>query len=159
DGALGLEAINAEGGITIAQGEKIAKNDGMPHSAINAGCVDFVLPPERIAGELARLARHLHVYQADAVKAGKGWGGNRGTTSGKLSEAQLRRKLRATREYLQSVIEQRGAYVEELRSANEELQSSNLELQSVSEELKTVKQELQSRNDQLEQDKENLRLQ
>src|SRR5262249_34445075 len=81
------------------------------------------------------------------------------TTSGKLSEAQLRRKLRATREYLQSVIEQRGAYVEELRSANEELQSSNLELQSVSEELKTVKQELQSRNDQLEQDKENLRLQ
>ena len=30
----------------------------MPRSAIAAGCVDFVLPPEGIAQELARLGRH-----------------------------------------------------------------------------------------------------
>src|SRR5215813_12313873 len=60
DGTLGLEAINAEGGITIVQDEKTAKYDGMPRSAINAGCVDFVLAPERIAEELARLSRHYH---------------------------------------------------------------------------------------------------
>src|SRR5215475_6690469 len=58
DGTLGLEAINAVGGITIVQDEKTAQYDGMPRSAINAGCVDFILPPERIAEELARIARH-----------------------------------------------------------------------------------------------------
>src|SRR5262245_46264586 len=41
DGTLGLEAINAQGGITFAQDEETATYDGMPHSAINAGCVDF----------------------------------------------------------------------------------------------------------------------
>src|SRR5438552_12536830 len=46
DGTLGLAATKAEGGITFAQDEKSAKFDGMPQSAIAAGCVDFVLPPE-----------------------------------------------------------------------------------------------------------------
>ena len=57
DGTLGLEAIKAEGGITFAQDES-ARHDSMPRSAIGAGCVDFVLPPEAIARELARIARH-----------------------------------------------------------------------------------------------------
>ncbi len=46
DGTLGLAAIKAEGGITFAQDEKSAKFAGMPQSAIAAGCVDFVLPPD-----------------------------------------------------------------------------------------------------------------
>ncbi|MEJ2686466.1 MAG: chemotaxis protein CheB [Gammaproteobacteria bacterium] len=61
DGVLGLKAIKAEGGITFAQDEASAKYDGMPHSAISAGVVDFVLPPAKIADELARLARHPYV--------------------------------------------------------------------------------------------------
>src|SRR5215510_6688415 len=68
DGTLGLEAIKAEGGITFAQDEKTAEYDGMPRSAINAGFVDFVLPPERIAEELARLARHPHDGAAGAAR-------------------------------------------------------------------------------------------
>ena len=40
DGTLGLEAIKAEGGLTLAQDES-AKYDSMPRSAIAAGCVDF----------------------------------------------------------------------------------------------------------------------
>jgi two-component system CheB/CheR fusion protein len=67
DGTLGLVAINAEGGFTFAQDEKTAKYDGMPHSAIKAGCVDFILPPERIAEELARLARQHHVPAVGAA--------------------------------------------------------------------------------------------
>lgn len=51
DGALGLRAIKAEGGITFAQDEKSAKYGGMPHSAVVAGAVDLVLPPEGIAKE------------------------------------------------------------------------------------------------------------
>jgi two-component system CheB/CheR fusion protein len=97
--------------------------------------------------------------QAEAAKAGTGRGANRGPASAKISEAQLRRQLHATREYLRSVIEQHEAYAEELQSANEELQSSNEELQCVSEELENAKQELQLRNEQLKQDKEKLRLQ
>jgi len=60
DGTLGMEAIKAEGGVTLAQDES-AKYDSMPRSAISAGCVDFVLSPENIAKELARIARHPYV--------------------------------------------------------------------------------------------------
>ncbi len=60
DGTLGLEAIKAEGGITFAQDES-AKYDSMPRSAVAAGCVDFVLSPENIAKELARIAKHPYV--------------------------------------------------------------------------------------------------
>jgi two-component system, chemotaxis family, CheB/CheR fusion protein len=58
DGTQGLKAIKAEGGITFAQDERTAKYDGMPRSALMAGCVDFVLPPDSIARELVRLAHH-----------------------------------------------------------------------------------------------------
>ena len=57
DGTLGLKAIKAEGGITFAQNES-AKFDGMPRNAVAAGVVDFVLPPDEIARELAAIARH-----------------------------------------------------------------------------------------------------
>ncbi|HYV42720.1 MAG TPA: chemotaxis protein CheB, partial [Thermoanaerobaculia bacterium] len=67
DGALGIEAIKAEGGITFAQGENSARHDGMPRAAISTGCVDFVLSPENIARELARIARHPHIRLMEAV--------------------------------------------------------------------------------------------
>jgi two-component system CheB/CheR fusion protein len=60
DGTLGLEAIKAEGGITFAQDDS-ARYDSMPRSAVAAGCVDFVLSPEKIAKELARIAKHPFV--------------------------------------------------------------------------------------------------
>lgn len=60
DGTLGLEAIKANGGITLAQDDS-AQYSSMPHSAIAAGCVDFVFAPERIAEELAHIARHPYV--------------------------------------------------------------------------------------------------
>jgi two-component system CheB/CheR fusion protein len=60
DGTLGLKAIKANGGFTFAQDES-AKYDSMPRSAIGAGYVDFVLPPEGIAKELARIGRHPYV--------------------------------------------------------------------------------------------------
>ena len=62
---------------------------------------------------------------------------------------QLRQELAATREYLQSMVEQQDASNEELRSANEEILSSNEELQSTNEELETAKEELQSANEEL----------
>jgi two-component system, chemotaxis family, CheB/CheR fusion protein len=61
DGTLGAQAIKSEGGIAFAQDPESAAYDGMPRSAIASGCVDFVLPPERIAQELSRLSRHPYV--------------------------------------------------------------------------------------------------
>lgn len=62
---------------------------------------------------------------------------------------ELQEDLITTKEYLQSIIEEREATNEELRSALEEIQSSNEELQSTNEELETAKEELQSTNEEL----------
>ena len=62
DGTLGCEVVKAEGGITFAQDDS-AKYDSMPRSAIAAGCIDFVLSPEGIAKELARIASHPYVLK------------------------------------------------------------------------------------------------
>ncbi len=61
DGTLGLKEVKAEGGITFAQEPSSAKFDGMPRSAIAAGVVDFVLPPQEIARRLIRLVHHPYV--------------------------------------------------------------------------------------------------
>ncbi|HUR49395.1 MAG TPA: chemotaxis protein CheB, partial [Acidimicrobiales bacterium] len=61
DGTEGLKAIKAEEGITFAQDPKSAKFGGMPHSAIDAGVVDYVLAVAEIAKELVRLSRHPYV--------------------------------------------------------------------------------------------------
>lgn len=60
DGTLGLMAIKAEGGITFAQDES-AQQEGMPRSAIAAGCVDFIMSPAQIAQELVRIGHHPYV--------------------------------------------------------------------------------------------------
>jgi two-component system, chemotaxis family, CheB/CheR fusion protein len=57
DGTLGIAEIQAQGGVTFAQDDATAKYNSMPRSAVNSGCVDYVLPPKQIARELARLSR------------------------------------------------------------------------------------------------------
>jgi len=69
DGVLGLQSIKAAGGITFSQDEKSAKYDGMPHSAIAAGCVDFILPPAKIAQELLYLSHHPYVHSEKLAKS------------------------------------------------------------------------------------------
>jgi len=70
DGTEGSRAIKAAGGITFAQDEESAKYSSMPHSAITAGCVDFVLPPAAISKELTRVAQHPYLAQAPVEKPG-----------------------------------------------------------------------------------------
>jgi two-component system CheB/CheR fusion protein len=52
DGAAGLQAIKAAGGVTFAQTPESAGYDGMPRAAAATGCVDFVLSPSEIAARL-----------------------------------------------------------------------------------------------------------
>src|SRR5437868_12042920 len=64
DGTEGCTAIKVAGGITFAQDEASAKYSSMPHSAVYAGCIDFVLTPKDIAKELTRIGRHPYVATA-----------------------------------------------------------------------------------------------
>src|SRR5664280_233700 len=57
DGAAALCGIKEVGGITIAQKLETAAQPDMPESAIESGCIDFVLSPEGSAVEVARIAR------------------------------------------------------------------------------------------------------
>jgi two-component system chemotaxis response regulator CheB len=55
DGADGVVHIKRIGGVTLAQDEKTSSIFGMPKEAIATGCVDFVLPPEKIRVKIAEL--------------------------------------------------------------------------------------------------------
>ncbi len=55
DGAAALCSIREAGGTTIAQKLETALQPDMPQSAIETGCIDFVLSPEDIAKEIARI--------------------------------------------------------------------------------------------------------
>jgi len=56
DGAAALCGIRDVGGITIAQKLDTAVQPDMPQSAIDSGCIDFILSPEEIAQEIRRIA-------------------------------------------------------------------------------------------------------
>jgi len=63
DGSLGLREIKHAGGFTFAQQPESARFPTMPRHAIDTGCVDLVLRPKEIAGELARLSRRFHAAE------------------------------------------------------------------------------------------------
>ena len=69
DGAAALCGIRDVGGITIAQKLDTAGQPDMPQSAIDSGCIDFILSPEGIAQEIRRIADgDLSVPEADLLK-------------------------------------------------------------------------------------------
>ena len=57
DGTIGLAAIRAESGLSLAQDPETAEFDGMPTSAIDAQATDFVLPIGEMPGRLIAYAR------------------------------------------------------------------------------------------------------
>ena len=57
DGAEALCGIREVGGITIAQLPASAGQPDMPDSAIESGCVDFILAPEQIAAQIVKIIR------------------------------------------------------------------------------------------------------
>ena len=57
DGADALCGIKEIGGVTIAQKPDTAAQPDMPESAIDTGCIDFILSPEDIAKEIIKIAK------------------------------------------------------------------------------------------------------
>ena len=77
DGTLGLQAIQSEGGLTLAQLPESAQFDSMPTSAIAAGCVDII----GLVVELPdRIMRRIE-EERGAAGTLKNGAGNEGATS------------------------------------------------------------------------------
>lgn len=55
DGSLGVCEVKRRGGRVLVQDPTTAKAPGMPSSAVATGCVDFVLPLERIGAALVAI--------------------------------------------------------------------------------------------------------
>jgi chemotaxis response regulator CheB len=55
DGADALCEIRDVGGVTIAQRLDTAKQPDMPASAIDSGCIDYILSPENIPGTIRKI--------------------------------------------------------------------------------------------------------
>src|SRR5438128_2528117 len=105
-----------------------------------------VLPLSRPAGERNYLVLFERVPPSPRAPGSKAPGS---IAHQRRNIENLRHELTATKEFLQSIIEEREAANQELQAANEELLSSNEELQSTNEELETAKEELQSVNEEL----------
>lgn len=88
DGAAGVRAIKAVGGVTLAQEPSTAKHDSMPHAAITTGCVDLVLPPAQMWESLSNLADEVAEHE-DSDPDDE----NMGAFQGRIAE-QVRRHCR-----------------------------------------------------------------
>lgn len=55
DGSAGIRTIKEAGGVTIAQMPDKAEFRHMPEAAIDTGCIDFILPLEKIGDKLTEM--------------------------------------------------------------------------------------------------------
>jgi two-component system CheB/CheR fusion protein len=67
DGTLGIRAIKAAGGITLAQAPEEAEYDSMPRSAIASGVVDFVMPVRDMPAKLQSVWRNAQAIRMPAL--------------------------------------------------------------------------------------------
>jgi len=87
DGTLGVRAIKAEGGMVMVQNPESAEFDGMPHSALATGLVDYQLPPAEMPAQLISYVMHAF---GKPPRAGGG-----GATSGENALKKIFILLRA----------------------------------------------------------------
>ena len=67
DGSLGLKAIRAESGITMAQEPRSAKFAGMPQNAIALGVVDIIKPAAELGPHLCNFFHHRTVIRSSQL--------------------------------------------------------------------------------------------
>jgi two-component system, chemotaxis family, CheB/CheR fusion protein len=92
DGAQGVRSIRLHGGLTFAQEPGSARFPSMPSSAIDTGCIDFVLRPAEIARELGALRSQAYLRESSSSQAMRPDG-----APGARDEEQLTRLFRRLR--------------------------------------------------------------
>ncbi len=80
DGSRGIQYVRANGGLVLAQDPTSAQFDGMPHSAIATGLVDYILPPELMPDQIFTAINEKPLHPRD--------------NKGEPSEADLRGVLK-----------------------------------------------------------------
>ena len=93
--------------------------------------------------------RYFLVLFEDAKPNGGSPATHTPATPDKGGSSRLRRELVATKEYLQSIVEDSATTLEELRASNEEAQAGNEELETAQEELESANEELNTLNEEL----------
>ena len=145
-----IQQAKSQGGTVRREGVQVRASEGMRE--INVEVTPLRGDATRSGGFLITFQEPLPAlgFEAEPSPTVSPAAGH--VEAGETSEhtiARIAQELLATREYLQSVIEQHEAANEELQSANEEAQSANEEMQSINEELETSKEEIQSSNEEL----------
>ena len=105
-----------------------------------------VLP---LRGSPSEEERHFLVLFEDAEPNGGAGAARMPAIEESTGSARLRHELTATKEYLQSVVEENAITLEELRASNEEAQAGNEELETAQEELESANEELNTLNEEL----------
>jgi two-component system, chemotaxis family, CheB/CheR fusion protein len=67
DGSMGVRAVHAAGGMTMAQEISTAKYEGMPRSAIDTNLVDFVLPASKMPEQLVVYGKKIFLKKVRPV--------------------------------------------------------------------------------------------
>jgi two-component system CheB/CheR fusion protein len=126
DGAAGLAAVKARGGLAIAEDASTAAFDGMPGAAERTGLLDAILPVGQIPAFLARAAAHrvivterqwLHMLKLLEARTGARFARYRSSTlHRRLQQRLATRGCRTMAAYLR-ILETDGAELDRLHSA------------------------------------------
>ncbi|HSB15258.1 MAG TPA: CheR family methyltransferase, partial [Bryobacteraceae bacterium] len=133
---------------TARQRNAVAKEDGMRIEG-SGQLTEVTITVIPLRGSSSVKKRYFLVLFEDAEPNGSPPTKRKPSTHDKDVTARLRRELAATKEYLQSILEDKAITLEELRSANEEAQAGNEELETAQEELESANEELNTLNEEL----------
>jgi two-component system CheB/CheR fusion protein len=142
-GALRATLGRAKKSMAPEREDGVAVDGAGPGAICNVVVVPFTGLPDVTQQLYVVLFEDADILPAKRRKVGKG------STTDRRRLPKLEHELSATKEYMQSLVEDHVRTADELGSANEELVSGNEELQSMNEELETAKEELQSTNEEL----------
>jgi two-component system CheB/CheR fusion protein len=132
---------------TARQTNAIAKEDGFRTVGDQLIAVTVTVIP--FAGWSSSEGRYFLILFADAGRNGAAGEEHAPSVQGDQGTTWLRRELAATREHLQSIVDDKATTLEELKTANEEAQAGNEELESAQEELESANEELNTLNEEL----------
>ena len=133
---------------TARQRNAVAREDGFRIE--NGGQLrDVTIKVIPFSGSPSSKERYSLVLFEDAGPDGAKRTMRNSSAPGNRDSARLARELVATKEYLQSIVEDSATTLEELRAANEEAQAGNEELETAQEELESANEELNTLNEEL----------
>ncbi len=133
---------------TARQRNDAAKEDGF-RIGDNGQLVEVAIKVVPFKGSFSASERYFLVLFEDTGREGDPQAKRKPSKIDEGGTARLRRELAATKEYLQSIVEDKATTLEELKAANEEAQAGNEELETAQEELESANEELNTLNESL----------